>query len=677
VEQAALTADAWLHGLLLIGTVVIVARQFGGFASALVGVALVLMYPLAGVFMPGRPGVTGLSLVMAMSSGLASMVGMAGRFGRRVPVRWFATAGACGAIGLWVDGPVHLPLLLGIALGGALAAGLSRASSASDSWLKWPWRAWGLAGAIGILVGYGLEYLPSGGNWELGAIHPLYGFAWLGLAELLARWSDPEQRTTRSCREHWAGLAAAIGAVAALPLVMMATDQAGFFSSPAGSDRLTELRGGVAAADLLDWLVRGQSVGALVATLLPLALVVVLVVRIVRAPEDAQVRPALVVILGPLTVALALAVLHLRWWAVADTLLLAALPVVLAGPMASTPGRRLTWVLAVLVVLAPGARLVWPERQPATAAMVSEPEIQALIERDLAQWLANRRGPAGAVVLAPPQLTASLIYYGGLRGLGTPYPENRDGFAAAVRLSSPASADEAQGLFEGRGVTHVVMPSWDDFLQRYAQLGSPQPEDSLMGLLQRWLPPRWLRPIPYQLPVVEGFEGRSVVVFEVVEVQEQVTALSRLAEYFVEMEQGEQAEAVAAALEYVYPEELESLVARAQVQVARSDAPAFAQLVRSLLPLLARGADQTLPVDQRASLAVVLAQGRQLNLARGQVERCLAEADEAALRAMTTTGLYRLQTLAQALGLRFADPARHELARQLLPPELREQLPRR
>ena len=81
-----------------------------------------------------------------------------------------------------------------------------------------------------------------------------------------------------------------------------------------------------------------------------------------------------------------------------------------------------------------------------------------------------------------------------------------------------------------------------------------------------------------------------------------------------------------------------------------------------------------MPWDRRVSLAIMLARGKQMDLAREQVRRCLKEVDEAKLRWLSTGSLYRLQVLCKAYGLPIADQRLRELARDLLPPELRSRL---
>jgi hypothetical protein len=89
---------------------------------------------------------------------------------------------------------------------------------------------------------------------------------------------------------------------------------------------------------------------------------------------------------------------------------------------------------------------------------------------------------------------------------------------------------------------------------------------------------------------------------------------------------------------------------------------------------VAGGADRGLAWDRRVSLAVVLAEGQRNDLAREQVVRCLEKLDPTRIRSLTTAALFRLQILSKAYGLTISDPGQLELARTLLPAELRSRL---
>jgi len=188
-----------------------------------------------------------------------------------------------------------------------------------------------------------------------------------------------------------------------------------------------------------------------------------------------------------------------------------------------------------------------------------------------------------------------------------------------------------------------------------------------------WRLPPWLKPVPYQLPTIAGFEGQSVTILEVVDDQDGAAALSRIAEYFLEMGQPDRAAAVGLALRR-FPADLGALTARAQVEIARGDTAGSDRTVESLLRRLSSGADRALPWDRRVSLAIVLARSRHADLAREQVRRCMAEIDEAGLRSLTTGSLYRLQVLGKAYGLGITDQRLRQIALYLLPSDLRSRL---
>jgi hypothetical protein len=173
--------------------------------------------------------------------------------------------------------------------------------------------------------------------------------------------------------------------------------------------------------------------------------------------------------------------------------------------------------------------------------------------------------------------------------------------------------------------------------------------------------------------VVAGFEGQSVTILEMVEDQEDAVALSRLAEYFVEMGRFDYADSVAQILRR-FPADLGALVARAQVEGARGDEAGFTKTVEVLRQRLAGKSDRNLPWDRRVSLAIALARAKQLDLARAQVQRCFESVDEENLRSLTTASLYRLQLLGKTFGLAVPDQRLQKLARDLIPEDLRSRL---
>lgn len=69
-----------------------------------------------------------------------------------------------------------------------------------------------------------------------------------------------------------------------------------------------------------------------------------------------------------------------------------------------------------------------------------------------------------------PGATTSLIYYGGVKGVGTLYWENKDGLRSMVDVFSTSNNETSHELIIRYGVTHVIVVSWDSFAEESARL---------------------------------------------------------------------------------------------------------------------------------------------------------------------------------------------------------------
>jgi hypothetical protein len=675
IERAALWADPVLHVLLVLVCVGMVWRAAGVAAAAWCAAVLAAVFPLGASFLPGRPDDLSLSLLGAVLSVLPLAVVVSAP-GRRVVWAWSLAAGAAAGLGLWVNANLQILLLAATVLGGGAVAWWRRPTGelAVPGAGGVAWRVWAGAGAVVVLAGWLIERGPdrlglAGARWDFA--HPGYALMLLGCGELLVRL-DARARLGRAA---WTPLAIGATVLAvtavAIPMVLGARAGLGQILGPGEtllriSDESVEIAsGGVGAWFSLS----GVSLAAVAAALPVLVGFAIGGALLLRSGVAASTRAGLAFVLVVASVPAAGA-----WFRPGDLAAVTAMLAILAVPVGLALrepgvglGLRVGGGAAALACLATGLAVALPQGGEGA----SRAEVQALVERDLAWWLASQAPESGAVVLAPPDLTSALIYHGGLRGLGSPYRENEDGFRFSVRLAAASTPDEGQALVDNRGVRYIVMPSWDAFLDEYARLGANDPSKALIGLLHQWLPPRWLRAVPYQVPQVEGFAGRSVAVFQVVELQDNPTALSRLAEYFLETGQLTSARRLAAALKEIHPTEPAAFVARAQVAVASRDAGGFREIVEALLPMLEDGSAETLTWDRRVSLALVLAQAKQTEAARREAQRCLDEMDEPALRTLTNLSLQRFLGLARSLNLEFPDPELRVLALRLLPPEMR------
>ena len=356
---------------------------------------------------------------------------------------------------------------------------------------------------------------------------------------------------------------------------------------------LSKLPGGVSARNFVTLFNESGAGLAIWATVLPGALVVLTVLLLVYFRSLPQKRVMIAVAVGPALVALTFACWQISFWNVVDAVLLGLLVAMAAG---FGPGRKtISWSLGF--VLSAGDRVgrgaPWAGHRAQVRAGFTETEVISLVERDLAYWMAKHLGSADAVVLAPPDATMALYYYGGLRGIGTFGWENQEGVRGAVRIVSASTPEEAQELIAQRGVTDLVIPSWDPYLDAYARMGEGELEGTFLERLHKWALPPWLSPVAYLMPTISGFEGQSVTILEVVDPQNEAVAASRLAEYFVDMGNVEQAAEAAERLNR-FLGDVGASVARAEVAISRGQTDEFAAVVQVLLRRLTSGGDRSM-----------------------------------------------------------------------------------
>ena len=93
-------------------------------------------------------------------------------------------------------------------------------------------------------------------------------------------------------------------------------------------------------------------------------------------------------------------------------------------------------------------------------------------------------------------------------------------------------------------------------------------------------------------------DSQIVTILEVVDDQDKALGLSRLAEYLVEMNQLDLAEGAPQGLRR-YPTDLDSLIARAEVDTATGNEEAAAGALKLIIPRIKSGAHPRLPLDRR------------------------------------------------------------------------------
>lgn len=678
VEKAARWADPVILGIVLVGSVVLAAKYFGWLSASLVAIGFVSFFPFAPGFLPGAPDDRGLAQALALASVLPLAVAAGAAAGKEAARRrWFVLAGVAGGLGLWIKVPVQLPVLLGLVGGGLLVSFLVRhgRSPKTAPTPVLPWRAWACAGAVTTFLAALIEYTPTElRTWELSLIHPLHALAWLGAGELLVQagiWL--QHRTFSRTPKNLIRLILSLAAVIALPVVLLKVHGADVFVPESMSSHLTRLPEGTEAKNLAAWMVaQGPSLPVFL-TLAPLGLLLPAVWVLTNRPAASPGRTAVAIALGPVLVAAAIACAQLVWWQTLDALLLvvlaAVVPEISAREMAAK--ARFGWISIAVASLVPGLIYALAGDRPGKGNELSQTEVQTLVLRDLAGWIEQHSEPGTVTVLAPPSASTALCYYGAFRGIGSLDTENEDGIMAAMRIMGARSVREANEIAVRRGITHIVLLSWDtlyeDGLREAGQI-----EGTFRGQLQLATLPNWLRPLAYPMPAIPGVEDQSVAVFEVVEEQDDATTLGNIALYFVEVGELKGARLAANGLTR-YSVDFGAWVARAQVAAATGDEAELAKILKVLQSRLAAKVQPLLAWDRRVDLAVVLARAKVEALAKKQLELCIADIDDAKLRSLSPGSVYRLLVLCRGFDVAMP-PAQRALALRLLPPALRARL---
>jgi hypothetical protein len=118
---------------------------------------------------------------------------------------------------------------------------------------------------------------------------------------------------------------------------------------------------------------------------------------------------------------------------------------------------------------------------------------------------------------------------------------------------------------------------------------------------------------------------------------------------------------------------MSSAITKPKTTVKKSMVNAVNRAARKAHPSLAKSsAYSRLPLDRRVGLTVLMvARRRQTDLAREQTRACIDQLNETELRSLSTGSLYRLLALIRGFGLRIDQPPMLDLARNLLPQDLR------
>ncbi len=541
LERSAVWANLPVLVLLTLGLWIWISRRWSAGLGAVMAAVMVGHRGFYAGFYPGNPDHHG--IITACGAGMVLGVALAGAGWHRTGANsardgwdWWARDEASakrammisaifGAVGMWFSAASIIPVFA------ALSVALMMSGKPAGTGLAFSgkvWRHWGRWGGALCLGFYLLEQFPDRLGWRLEINHPVYALAWVAGAELLAWYSEARLRASfKPTRTELGVLTMSLMALV-LPIMIIGVGRESVFGllDPVLKRihaHVTELESLPTRVGALGWMHYFSYV-----VLEPAFLVLTGVVawRARRTGEGFLLR-----MVWWVTVLL----LVLAWWQNRWMLMaggpLAVLAAVFWGRISGDSKSGKTSLVAagiVIVVLAGWHpwQLVTERLEVSRRGDVQSEEARQLLYRDVARVLRADAAGREVILLAAPDASTAVSYFGDFSSLGTLYWENRSGLSRAERLLGAKHVEEAALLVRRWGVTHLALFGFDGGGLIYSPDGDA-PTSVGPRLLAGDLDPVWLRPIIYELPPQFGRIESRVRLFAVDFTQSEAEAAYR------------------------------------------------------------------------------------------------------------------------------------------------------
>ena len=527
-----------------------IAARFGMMSASLSTLAICATPGVAELFRFGNCDHHGLAAALSGAGVLTLVISLfptekrgnrktkTARCGKR-PGSLLAWSGFWFGCGLWVSAATTLPVIVSSAVGMAFFFITERRHQENTLPASGAFLRWGKAGCLTSLGFYLLEYFPSHMGWRLEVNHPLYAFAWLGgsafLELLLGKW----QKLSFHSFKRWAITVGSL-IVISLPVIGIT-----IFSEKAFwvGDRFL--------LNLHKWNIQEfQPFFEVASTRNPLlvtfqaffwvVLTISLLVQIVIGEKNSRLYIAgLLPVILPACTMFGMGLVQVRWtgisllqWITCATLVCGLIE---RGDIGSAlQGIRKRILISfvclglllhpVMVAFSAAATILDPKAIPKEFAPV-------LITRDVMQRILSSDTSRLPRILCAPTTSTEIVFYSNAEVIGTLYWENMPGLKEAAAIFASLSEEEAKKLILDRGITHILLYSWDEFVREYAALFYDSHGIKPVGnlFLERLLsgidPPRWLRPLHYGIPASFGMPEHKVTLYQVVADQTEAECL--------------------------------------------------------------------------------------------------------------------------------------------------------
>ena len=533
VTQAALYSGPLLFLIFSIVWFFVVRRIFGLITAACSVFLFASMPAVFSLFRFGNCDHHGLAAIFLSAGVFLFSCGML-RFEGLLPQapasnRLLKWSGFLLAAGLWVSAATALPVLAAIGAGLVIRFLLPQ-NRACPGLPEGALRSWALSGCLSSIAFYLLEYFPNHMGWRLEVNHPLYAIAWLAGGEILER---VRRKTSggKFMQPRIADFFILSGTllVAVLPGAMIALAPERFFWV---SDRFLlhlhqwHINEFQPFFDVLD--TENPLLAIFHSFIWPIFVIAAIPIgwkfHIIEKKTLLALMPAFCVT----TSGFALAMYQIRWIG-PDLAQWAALVTVFCGLFAlkwDCLVGRVRWLVllpALVLFMNPFFSIIkWAYGESGLAGLPKE-MAPNIILRDVVQRILMMDASKKPRILCAPTSSTQVAFYSGAEVLGTLYWENKDGLKAAAKIFASTTEDETKQLLIQKGITHILIFSWDEFIVEYAKLLSDASSKStadndlfIKKLISEETPPQWLKPLYYPIPESFELQDQKVYLYQIV-----------------------------------------------------------------------------------------------------------------------------------------------------------------
>jgi hypothetical protein len=554
IAESAMIAGPVMLALFLACLCLMANRRFGRFNAGFFALALLTSFPLLITFSAGETdhhgpvacfSVASLLCIIAGGTGFVAIKSRRDSKSAQEPdadlildeasaKNWFVASGVFGAAALWVSAATAIPVLFGAVIGGAFAGFFER--DKADSRVLRPnlWFSWAISGCCASIGFYLLEYFPGNMGIRLEVNHPLYAFAWLGAGFLMSRGLTLLKSGNQKARAKigWFPIALSALAAAAPAIAIYLAKGSIFWVSDTflldlHKEYISEFQNIFKMNQI-----SGQGFYWVTVYLWPFLAIILGTLLLARGALGDFGRRSLFFLAPPTAVMQILTIIQVRWASAAFPLwalcaLAITVDLTLCGDR-QRPVRRWAFRTVLAGCLAAFFLSLFPQiffrimdEETCLDPPLKKEIASNLLLRDIAHRLIQASPDKIPTVLTGPNSSTEMAYHAKIRVLGTLYWENMPGLKRAARIFSVPDEKTALAELLAAGVTHIVVPSWDNFGEAYANLlakaeGKGKGDTPFFkSVLAGECCPIWLRPFAYPIPTNSGLDTTSVKIFAV------------------------------------------------------------------------------------------------------------------------------------------------------------------